>query len=166
MAPFRTLMAMPALLALGGCYISAAPLITPSEAVFPYQTITYAQACEAPMMLVHEGDAYVATDDTDHSTDILFMPVSGPYYVVQLHIKSEQDPGYLYGFLKVDLDSKMGWAYATSADAKDIGPGLPGCSSEPSDGVCLTKLQPYIDHAMAIATKGGQPDATYTLDLK
>jgi hypothetical protein len=164
-ALFRAVIVLPILLALGGCYISSVPLITPSQAVFPYQTITYTVSGEAPAMLVRQGNAYVPTDDKDKTTEMLFFPVSGPYYVVQVHDKSEAKNGYLYGFLKVDLAAKTASAYATMADAKDIGPGLPGCSSEPSDGVCLTKLQPYIDHALALAATA-QPDAVYTLDFK
>ena len=165
-APLRTLIALPALLALGGCYLSTAPLIAPGQAVFPYQTITYAESGRAPMTLVRQANAYVETDDKGDTTEILFFPVSGPYYVAQIHDRSEPNAGYLYGFLKVNLAAKTASAYATMADAKDIGPGLPGCSKEPSDGVCLTRLQPYIDHAMAIASTAAEPDATYTLDFK
>jgi hypothetical protein len=159
--------AMLALLALAGCYASDTPLITPDHAAFPYQSITYTRVGEAVQLTIaHQGDAYVSTDDRNFFTDVVFQPVSGPYYVAQFHVNSEGNDGYLYGLVKVDAATNTALVYALFADAKDVGPGLPACGPDPRNGVCLTGLQPYIDHAMTIATRPGALAAVYSLDLK
>lgn len=153
--------ALPILVA--GCYTSAKPLITADKAVFPYEKIVYADSADKkPLTLTHEGDAYVQTTDKGEKVQLLFMPVRDDLYVVQFG--GDVGTGsllYLYGLVKLDAAGKSALTYVSVADKSDAGPGLELCPDNGS--ICLTDLQPYVDHALKLFDAGATPESGYQI---
>jgi hypothetical protein len=159
----RILSAIVLPLLVGGCYTSEKPLVSADKAVFPYEKIVYTEAGQTDQQtMTHQGNAYVMKNDKGDQIGLLFMPVKGDYYVVQMGGKTDKGEAYLYGLVKLNADAKTADVYAMVADKSDIGPSLPACKDADSS-ICLTDLQPYIDHAMAMTGDGKKPAATYNL---
>ncbi|HZP19177.1 MAG TPA: hypothetical protein VFB16_03130 [Bauldia sp.] len=148
-----------------GCYTSAVPLISADKAVFPYETITYSEAGKnEPYTMKHEGDAYVMKSDKGESVMLRFMPVKDDVYVAMMGGKTDKGEAYLYALVKLDAAGKKANGYAMIADKSDFGPTLKACA-DADTSVCLTDLQPFIDHALPMTA--GEPMVKYDLiDLK
>lgn len=159
----KSLLACSVLLAtLAGCFTSSEPLITTADADFPFEKIVYAEEDgDTQTVLQRTADGYVPVTDDAEPVTFLFRKVGEDAYVVQVSGTDSNDvTSYLYAYLKVDLAAGTAKAYKAIAEDSDTGPGLERCD----DGtVCLTALQPFIDHAVAAIAAGEEADTTYRI---
>ncbi len=115
---------------LSGCYQSAAPLIAPDAADFPFGARLRYAAFEwnadkgmwddsEPGALAREGDHYLQTPDgsaPSDATPFRLKSIEGGYYIGQ----EEADSRYVYDLLKIDGDTIYEYAITCDDAAKPL----------------------------------------------
>ena len=152
-------------LGLTGCFKSEQPLISASDADFPFTTITYADDSGSEITLEKSGHAYVSTEDRDE-TALRLKAIDGSTYIGQIFPENDGGDGYLYALIKVSADRKRFFLVHSVAGeqalaaAKQATYGFRPCD----DGfVCISTLDGF--EKFASSTPQSE-DATVTFTIK
>ena len=164
---FRMLALLPVLF-LAGCYTSDREFVSAKQAVFPYKKIVYqSKDSDKPTTITHVGAAYVGVPDDPGKppVEFRFMPVGGPFYLAQFKGYEGKKVQYLFAVVKLDAEAKTVWSYAAAAEKEDQGPELRSCGKRGHNDtdICLTRIEPYLIHALAGIAAGAKPFDQYTL---
>jgi hypothetical protein len=93
-------------LGIGGCYKSDAPFIAPSQAVYPFTTLRFADQDGQKSIIRREGDHYLYAEEPDkpevqpNTTSLLLYAIEDNFYLVQ----ADDEGAQLYMFAKRDGD--------------------------------------------------------------
>ena len=149
---------------LGGCFTSPEPLIGADQAVFPYDTIVFAEADRPDdrQTFQRKGDAYSFRPGGDDEQEALVrpMPAGDNLYVAQMEIPEDDKPRRLFALIKVDEKAMTAATYAAVMpdDFEDVA-GLSKCG----DVVCIDNLDAYVAFARAGIDAGRPPDIQYRI---
>ncbi|MFO1184165.1 MAG: hypothetical protein U1E56_05200 [Bauldia sp.] len=153
------------LLLLAGCYTSDRELVSATEAVAPYKKIVY-QSVESdkPTTLVARGSSYAAepVEPGRQPFEFRFKPLGGSLYLAQLKGVEGKRTQYLFGVVRLDAGAKTAQSFAASASKADQGPDLKPCTKTGAD-ICLTRIEPYVIHALAGIANGDKPFDSYKI---
>jgi hypothetical protein len=142
-----------ACLGLSGCFTSVEPLITPEDADYPFESLTYVQAdSDDKITLLRVSDGYRPASEQDADDRVLLKAMGEGRYVVQVLSADSGKARYLYGFAQVAADRSsflLTAAVAEKADRAAVQAGIAGLSicSDESDLVCIDDLAGYVDYA-------------------
>ena len=100
-------------LALAGCFTSEIPLISPQNADYPFQRITFVfisdggEGGDAKRTTIsREGDAYVELNGQDR-VRYLFMQVADGLYIGQISDEDDGELELMYGIVQIQNETVM-----------------------------------------------------------
>ena len=142
------------MLLLSGCFMSQIPLISETEADFPFKTFTYEiEGEDDKVTLVKTGNAYTAPDERGDGK-LLLKLVAENTYLLQAEVEDDDENFYLYALAKVADDkssAQLMKPFASKADREVASKGKYGmqiCMGD-SQSVCLGSLQGFVDFALS-----------------
>ena len=156
-SPWTTIIVVLFGLTLSGCFKSDIPFVSPEEADFPFQRLTYEIVGEDDRVtLVRVGDGYVAPNEQGDSSLRLKLLGNG-IYLLQAKIEDSDGPYYLYALAKLETDGKSAEIIKPFAEGHErelARQGHHGFRICPEDEqmICLTDLQAFIDYAVSSTT--------------
>ena len=153
---------------LAGCFTSDQPLFTDDQAAAPYARITFAEqgSPEDKTTMTREGKAYVARLD-DGTVTLRFLALGDDLYLTESTGGEEgEDAVRLYAVVRLDPAQNIAMSYKALADDGDAGQGLPSCTREDMDMVCIEDVDAYVALAKAAIATGAEPDSTYIVSFE
>lgn len=156
-----------AALGLAGCFTSDKPLFTDDQAPAPYAKITFAEqgSPEDKTTLTREGTRYLARID-DGTMTMRFMALGDDLYLAETSAEEDDKVERLYAVLKLDTAQNVALAYKVIAADDDVGPGLPKCTREDMDAICIEDVDAYVALAKAAIAAGTETELTYSVSFE
>jgi hypothetical protein len=96
-----------ATLLLGGCFVSKSPLISPDNAVYPFQSITLYEESggeDGAVTLTRSDDVYLDVSGEDKS-EYLLAEIDENLYLAQMRVEDDDDGvSWIYGIVQFQGD--------------------------------------------------------------